>query len=419
MINVNDYKGASDNDRIEAAIRDRHGRIVVIPPRESDIEPERDWWLLDRAILLPADTTVILQNCRIKLSDRCRDNFFRSANCGLGIEDPEPISNIHIRGVGNAVLEGADHPRSTGDGGKILGCPCPKNFTGAANPSFEDIHRHSYGTDAGKEGESQNGDWRNIGILMAQVDHLSIENIRIVESHAWAISLEACSFANLNHIEFKACMTRIIDGAEQNVENQDGLNLRHGCHDIIISDITGTTGDDVVAMTAIASQFKLHKGGELCTTHVMGNDWSKREKGIRNVIVRNILAYPAGGCGIVRFLATDGAEIRNVSVDNVVDTSPDDFHAGIGINVGEVPGSIGEPGCKYGGQQEQSLFNITISNVVTNTLYSLRMLGGLTDATISNVINRNPDGIAIYDPRPDLKINVHYNNIIDHPTQGK
>ena len=238
MRTVNDFAGKTDNDRIDEAIRNRHGDIVVIPPRVSDIEPERDWWLLDRAILLPENTTVLLQNCRIKLSDKCRDNFFRSANCGLGIENPQPIGNIHIRGVGDCVLEGADHPRATGDSSKFIACPCPKNFSGSPNPTFNDFHRHSYGTDGGKEGESENGDWRNIGILMANVHHLSIENIRIVEQHAWAISLENCSFGHLNHIEFKACMTRVIDGAEQNVENQDGINLRNGCHDVIISDIT-------------------------------------------------------------------------------------------------------------------------------------------------------------------------------------
>ena len=196
MRTVNDFAGKTDNDRIDEAIRNRHGDIVVIPPRVSDIEPERDWWLLDRAILLPENTTVLLQNCRIKLSDKCRDNFFRSANCGLGIENPQPIGNIHIRGVGDCVLEGADHPRATGDSSKFIACPCPKNFSGSPNPTFNDFHRHSYGTDGGKEGESENGDWRNIGILMANVHHLSIENIRIVEQHAWAISLENCSFGH-------------------------------------------------------------------------------------------------------------------------------------------------------------------------------------------------------------------------------
>ena len=92
MKDVNNYSGKTDNERIEAAIRDRGDNTVVIRRRVSDVEPERDWWLLDRAVLLPGGTTVILEDCRIKLSDHCRDNFFRSANCGLGIAEIEPLS---------------------------------------------------------------------------------------------------------------------------------------------------------------------------------------------------------------------------------------------------------------------------------------------------------------------------------------
>ncbi len=411
MRTVNDYSGKTDNERIEAAILNRDGDVVVIPPRKSDIEPERDWWLLDHAILLPENTTILLQNCRIKLSDKCRDNFFRSANCGIGIENPLPIGNIHIRGIGNCVLEGADHPRATGDSSKFIACPCPKNFSGAEKPTFNDLHRHSYGTDAGKEGESENGDWRNIGILMANVHHLSIENIRIVEQHAWAISLENCSFGHLDHIEFKACMTRVIDGAEHNVENQDGINLRNGCHDVIISDITGTTGDDVVALTCIASNIHPYVGGGLHTTHVMSNDYTNREKGIYNVIIRNILASPAGGCCMVRLLATDGAEIRNVVIDGIVDTSPADFHSWCSILVGERIGLVGEPGYPYGNVSEECLFDISISNIISNAKSAVFIPGGLIDSSISNVSNRYKQGRTLDCRAPELMKGVMTSNI--------
>ncbi|MBR2871840.1 MAG: hypothetical protein IKB98_10815, partial [Clostridia bacterium] len=114
MINVNDYKGRTDSERIENAMAhlDKDG-IIQIPPRE-DLDGRTEW-LIDRAIILKDNTTVILQNSTIKLSDNCRDNFFRSGNCGLGIEDIKPMSNIHIIGVGQSVLMGADHPRATGD----------------------------------------------------------------------------------------------------------------------------------------------------------------------------------------------------------------------------------------------------------------------------------------------------------------
>ena len=406
MKSVNDYPGLSDNDRIEAAMRAGAGGTVVIPARESALKPERRWWLLDRAILVPSNTTVILENCHIKLSDRCRDNFFRSANCGFGIEEPEPAENIYIIGMGDCVLEGADHPRSTGDTSKRLGCPCPKNFTGAAEPTFIDLHTHSYGTDAGVEGEVQTGDWRNIGILLAKVNHFAIENLRIVESHAWAISLEDCAYGKLDNIEFRQCMTRVIDGAEHNVENQDGIDLRNGCHDIRIANITGTTGDDVIALTAIASALRPRKGGILGIMHVMGNIWEHREKSIYNVIIDNVLAYSAGNRHIVRLLATDGAEVRNVAINNIVDSSPDDFHGSCLVCCGGAPGIIGEPHYPYGNQLEQSLFNITISNVVSNTRKGIYIPGGLTNSSLSNIIRRNPTGKTVLIDHPELLVDV-------------
>ena len=70
MINVNDYISLTDSETFEKALahKEKDG-IIVIPPRVSEIEPERDYWLIDRAILLPENTTVIMQNSKIKLSD--------------------------------------------------------------------------------------------------------------------------------------------------------------------------------------------------------------------------------------------------------------------------------------------------------------------------------------------------------------
>ena len=166
------------------------------------------------------------------------------------------------------MLEGADHPRATGDGGKILANPCPKSSDdllkyadwiseesrAVGKTNFDEEHSHSYGTDAGKDGESQFGDWRGIGILFARATHFSIENLSIIRSHGWGISLEDCSFGSIDHIDFDSCMAQEIDGLMNNTENQDGIDLRNGCHHITISNITGGTGDDLIALTAIADQ---------------------------------------------------------------------------------------------------------------------------------------------------------------------
>ena len=416
MVNVNSFKGSNDSEIINKAIENKEADgIVIIPPRESDVEPERKFWLLDSAILLTENTTVILQNCKIKLSDNCRDNFFRSANCGIGIELPERIKNIHIKGEGYCLLEGADHPRAVGDSSKLLHNPCPhypEDICKVADwipeerrtpetIDFRDIHDHSYGTDAGKEGESQYGDWRGIGILLANVEDFSISNLRLKDFHCWAISVEECANGRIEKIDFDACMHKDIDGIVMNMENQDGVDIRNGCHHIVISDITGHTGDDVIALTAIADQ-EYRPGGSMRSTHVMHNDWSKRERDIHDIIIKNVIAH-SYLCYTVRLLPAL-TKIYNVVIDGVIDTSPNCQAAGGTILLGD--------GGRYGENLPDSMKNVTISNVICNSRKAIFMRGYLTDSTITNVINKNPDCEALHVVREDGLNNVAVGNLI-------
>lgn len=422
MVNVNTFSGRNDNDILEALIanRDDNG-VVVIPSRVSDVEPERDWWVLDRAILIPENTTVILQNCKIKLSDQCRDNFFRSANCGIGIENPAKILNIHIKGEGLCILEGADHPRATGDGGKILEDPCPylpedlcqyahwvsEDRKKAGKPSWHDMHAHSFGTDANVEGESHYGDWRGIGILFANVEHFSIENLHITDSHGWGISLEACRNGYIKNIDFSACMSLDVNGMLQNMENQDGIDIRNGCHHITISDITGHTGDDVVALTAIVpDKWEYKPGGSMCTTHVMPNDWNTRERGIHDITIRNVAAYSTL-CWVVRLLPCN-THIWNVTVENILDTAPftaPSMEARKGCIL------LGEGDAGYGKNLPDGLTNITISNVTCHRGNAIDIPGYLKDSTIRNITNRRAGGSIIRYNRPNALDNVTTENL--------
>ena len=394
MINANDFKGMSDNDAIERAIINRGSDgVVVISERKSNTEPDRKYWLLDRAILLPADTTVILDNVTVKLSDKCRDNFFRSANCGLGITENEPLKNIHIIGEGNSMLLGADHPRSTGDGGKLLKNPCPHTIDDMVKYAdwlpeerrsvdkitFDDVHDYSFGTDVGNEGESQYGDWRNIGILLASVSDFSIKNVTIKESHGWGISLEDCSYGAVEKICFDASMSKMVDGILQNIENEDGVDLRTGCHHITISDIMGETGDDVVALTAIATRKRVNAGGELRTSQVMHNDYTRRDADIHDIVIRNVHAY-SSLCWMIRLLAK-GCKIWNVLIEDIVDTAPADVESGLMI--------IGDLDASYPVQKArntENITNITIRNAVYNgKREAIRIDEYLKDSTITNL----------------------------------
>jgi hypothetical protein len=333
----------------------------------------------------------------------------------MGITENPPLENIHIKGIGKCMLEGADHPRATGDGSKTLKVICPhdpedivkyadwvpEERRSIDKLTFLDIHENTYGTDAGKEGESQKGDWRNIGILFACVSDFSIENITIKESHAWAISLENCTRGFIEKIHFDARMSKLIDGMLQNIENEDGVDIRNGCNHITISDISGETGDDVVALTACATNKKRHSGGVVGTTHVMHNDWTKREKDIHDIVIRNVVAH-SYLCFVVRLLPAL-ANIYDVVIDGIVDDA-DNCQAAGTLLLGDMD--------DYGENKPDSMRNVTISNIICNSRNAISLQGFLTDSVISNVVNKNPNCSALTVTREDGMNNVNTFNII-------
>ncbi len=340
------------------------------------------------------NTTLELNNCHIKLSNRCRDNFIRSANCGLGITDIKPIKNVYIYGVGNVLLEGADKPRSTGDSAKTLG-------------------KRTFGTDAGVTGESQTGDWRNIGILMAYVENFSIKNLKIKDSHCWAISLERCDFGRVRDIRFESRGFMIIDGVRKTTLNQDGLDLRQGCHDIQIERISGSTGDDLIALTNIAIGGKgkwaekwAEVGGE-DTTMVSG--LYKREGGaddIRNITIRDVAGY-AGGHHVVRFLNAGGLKIYNVVIDGLIDTSPPGRPCKATIKIGDSNPS-------WGGVTPLGDTNrLMLSNISSASQHTILIAGSLTDSCVSNVTRHTKGGapVTYASGRENVK-NVQFSNVI-------
>ena len=383
-ITPNEFKG-TDSERIAqalAVLKKQGGGTLRIPRRED--ADGRAFWLIDEAILLDADTTLIIENCMIKLSDRCRDNFIRSANCGYGIEDIREINNVHVVGIGNAVLMGADNPRATGDSGKQLGV-------------------RTYGTDAGKEGETQNGDWRNIGVLMACVDGFSVQGVSIVDSHCWAMSFEHCKNGLLSHLNFKSTSKKVIDGKTVTMLNQDGIDLRQGCHNIVIEAITGYTGDDLIALTAIGkSTLKSGLYGHTMISGMMPTD----DNDITNIQIRNVTGHSAGRCQVIRFLNTGGDKINHIILDGLIDNSPKGYESHATIR-------IGDHNPNWGGVTPLGdTSDFIITNVHGNSKACILIAGSLANSIISNVINHYPDcGPITYESGQDYVKDVTMSNL--------
>jgi hypothetical protein len=359
----------SDVERINQALAAAAGtgRRVVIPRRNHSARGERDLWLLDSAILVPGDTVLELDNCHLKLADRCRDNLIRSANCGLGVADIQPLRGIHLYGVGNVLLEGADRPRATGDAGKTLG-------------------QQTFGTDAGVAGQSQTGDWRNIGLLFAFVEDFTLQGLRFHDSHCWAVSLERCAHGTVRDLDFASSGTKTIDGVAQTVLNQDGLDLRLGCHDILIENITGYSGDDVVALTAIPRD---SAAGELRSTMVS----SPRDRGaglddIRHVTIRNVRGYCRGGHHIVRLLNTSGVCMHDIVLDGLLDTSPPELRCKAAVKIGDH--NYGDGVAPLG-----DTCRIMVNNVISRSEHTILIGGSLCDSILSNLLRHDVPGSPI------------------------
>lgn len=385
-ITPNEFEG-SDVERINQALQAAAGtgRRVVIPRVNQAADGDRAIWLLDSAILVPGDSVLELDNCRLKLTDRSRDNMIRSANCGPGVTEIEPIRGVHIIGTGNVLLEGADRPRATGDGNKTLG-------------------ERTFGTDAGVEGESPTGDWRNIGILMAFVEDFSVTGITMKDSHAWAISLERCTHGTLRDIDFESGGSKVIDGERETILNQDGIDLRLGCHDILIENISGYTGDDLIALTAIPRAGK--PAGAFGSTMI--SDTTDRGDGrddIRHVIIRNVRGYCAGGHHIVRLLNTSGVRMHDIILDGLIDTSPEGMRCKAAVKIGD--SNYGDGVAPLGDTSR-----IIVRNIISRSEHTILIGGSLCDSIISDIIRFDREGEAVtVVPGPDYIRDVTITNV--------
>lgn len=259
----------TDSESIQAAVAEakKTGLDKVVIPR-MNLRTNKPEWIVDKAILLPDDIQIVLDNCYIRQADGCFDNVFRNENLFElpGIKPPlRQQHNIHITGIGNAVIDGGE----------------PNGLS--EHTSRKDGFPYIY---------------QNNTILLHNVDNFVIENITIKNQRWWAINLIYATHGKLTNLTFDA---------KDNIPNQDGIDLRIGCHDIIIENIYGQAGDDLIALSA----FK-------------GPDWSvidSKNSDIYNVIIKNVVG--TSRMTLVALRNMDGRQIHDITIDGVYDTSGD------------------------------------------------------------------------------------------------
>ena len=360
--------GGSDAERIIAAIEKAcqdGSRKVKIPQQNAD----RATWTIDRTIDLPENFTLLLDGAHLVLGKGTFINMFRA----------DGVSGVRIVGRNGA----------TADGGEYNGLS-ERNAEKDGRPPI----------------------WVNNTLLFSNVTDFRVEGIRFANQRWWALNFVGCSKGVIRNIDFLAHHTSrrpdgtVVDTLSQEayeavcVKNADGIDLRAGCHDILVENITGFTEDDSVALTCMPWRFErqLLKPG---TPYE-----------ISDVTVRNVKT--AAYCSNVRILAGGGGRIRRVLVDGVTDTSDGKTYiagrGARGVNIGDrhiYAGSQCDPG---------DMDDITVRNVRSRAHYGVSVRGPVGNVKIENVVGFDGCPNPICDQRETAgpQVSVFASQVVEH-----
>lgn len=306
-------------------------------------------WEIDRETRIPGDFTLILENCHLRLADGVYCNIFVNRNhdtqTGRTVAGRE--RNIRILGRGEAILDGG-------------------NYNGLSERT------------AGRNGLPPI--WKNNMILFTNVEGFHIANLHCRHQRWWALNFIYCAHGVVENIDFRACDIGVDENGNRYhglirdkyeqvlIKNADGVDLRQGCHSIVIRNITGFVEDDSVALTCLNGGMEQRFAVEGLSPEIC------------HVTVQNVKT--AAYCSNVRLLNQGGMILHDILVDGVEDMSGECpfLDGGIfGINVGDVH--------MYGSRHSVSgeTYNITLRNIRHRGVAAVRLAGVIDNLIMENI----------------------------------
>lgn len=316
-------------EKIEEAVRNGSRNAII-----------RGNHIIDTAVRIPSDFTLILEDAHLRLADGCYSNIFVNGNhdTALGKTRAGTDTNISIIGRGTAIL----------DGGEYNGLS-EKNHMQNGLPPI----------------------WKNNLILFTNVDGFMIKGIHCRHQRWWALNFVYCANGYLGNIDF--CANDAAIDAEGNVyhglrhssryheilvKNADGIDLRQGCHHITVENITGFTEDDSIALTGLDGHLEKHFKVEGLPSD------------ISDITIRNIAT--AAFCTNVRLLNQGEIKLHDILIDGVYDTSADSAHMERGLYAVRI-GDTNMYGTRHATSEET--YRITIKNVRSRGKYAVSLAG--------------------------------------------
>lgn len=341
---ISDTDSHSIQNAVNEAIRTDVCRVLI--PRINE-RTGRAQWDIDEAIILSSNIEIVLDNCYIRQADGAMDNVFRNFDDeAVRSTLAEEQENIIIRGVGNAVIDGG-------------------------------VHNGLYQTNSMKDGLPHVE--KNNLIRLHNLRDFRLENFTLLNQRWWAINL---LFAE------EGIISGLVLKCDNGCHNQDGIDLRLGCNNIIIENIRGYSGDDLIALSGF------YGGRESQRYEVMGKSID-----IHDIVIRNVVATSAE-CTVIGMRNQSGVRLYNITVDGVHDTASSrqlanespSFVFGFDLNNYSSPKSpystirIGQDG--YYTDRETELgdvFGIHVSNIHSRTNCSILLNENIKDSYFGNI----------------------------------
>lgn len=295
---------------IDTAVKEGRKEVVIWANPNDD----HGVWNISRVIELPSQITVYIEDCTLRLVDGVFCNIFcNSLAYEKTLYAENEQSDIHIIGRGRAVLDGGNH------NGLV------------ERTSLTDGFPHII---------------YNTTVFFRNVRSFSVRGLHIMNPRWWGMTFIYARDGIISDIEFTAL---------NNAPNQDGVDLRVGCNNIVIENITGRTGDDSVALTALSGRLERRMSVPDKNTH------------IHDITIRKIHTEVTGGHHIVRLLNHDGNRLYNIHISDVDDTTLESGgkRAKAALKIGDA---------RYIQVRKASLgetHSITVSNIKTRAQYAV------------------------------------------------
>ena len=194
-------------------------------------------WEIEEAIRIPSNFTLILEGCHLQMAEGVYANMFVNEHhdTEIGKTTAGTDTNIAILGRGEAILDGGIYNGLSERTQKRNGLP----------PI-----------------------WKNNLVLFTNVDGFEISGLRCRNQRWWALCFVYSANGVLRDLDFTSSDIGVdaqgnrYRGLRWNaygeilVKNSDGIDLRQGCHDFVIENITGFTEDDTVALTGLNGELE-------------------------------------------------------------------------------------------------------------------------------------------------------------------